>query len=184
MHECSAAGICGIAGIVTAGREVAQLAAGALAVEVNQGVFRVEVEGGADVEMGGHAKGGSGGVVAIVHATQDADEADGVHIPDAGEIGVVAGVKRITGEGEDVVDAEGVRAEQVRLDRHQVAVASGEVDDRLQVKMVAQEAGKGEAAHTYAGHGAVGDVDKLDTQALEMGGAVENLGGVEALGRV
>ncbi len=111
-------------------------------------------------------------------------QADRIHIPDARQVRIVPDAHRVAGQRQDVADAQRVRAQQVGLQRHEVAVARGEVDDGLQVQVVAHQAGEGEAAHAHARHRAIGDVDEADAVLLEPGSAVEYLARIESLRRI
>ena len=88
--------------------------------------------------------------------------------PGAGR--VVADPRRVAGQGEDVADAQGVGAEQLRLERHQVPVAGREVDEALEVEIVLDAERDGEAAHPDAGHRRVADVDEVDARPRRGGG--------------
>ena len=61
-----------------------------------------------------------------------------------------------------------MRAEQLRLERHQVPVAGREVDEALEVEVVLDAERDGQRAHPDAGHGAVADVDEVDAGRLEQ----------------
>ena len=66
--------------------------------------------------------------------------------------GVVADPRRVAGEREDVPDAEGVRAQQLGLERHQVPVAGRDVDEALEVEVVLDPERDGHRAHAHARH--------------------------------
>ena len=68
--------------------------------------------------------------------------------------------------------------------RHQVAVARGEVDDRLEAERLLQQPRQREATHAHARHRAVGDVDELDAQTAQILRAVEHLARVQSLRRI
>ena len=63
---------------------------------------------------------------------------------------------------------ERVRAEQLRLERHEVPVAGREVDDALEVEVVLDPERDGHRAHPDAGHRRVADVDGVDAGGLEQ----------------
>ena len=77
-----------------------------------------------------------------------------------------------------------MRAEQIGLDRHQVAVARREVDDRLEVQPLQNQPRQRQAAHAHARHRAIGDVDELDALALQVRRAIQNLLRIQPLRRV
>ena len=63
-------------------------------------------------------RGRADGVAADVHAAveivHDVDQPDGIHVEDGGCVRIVAQLGRVTGDADEVVDAEGARAQQVR----------------------------------------------------------------------
>ena len=74
----------------------------------------------------------------------------GVHVPDGRGRELVGGAGRIAGQGQDVADAQGVGAQQLRLEGHQVAVARGQVDQALEIEIVLDAEGHGHGAHPDA----------------------------------
>ena len=100
-------------------------------------------------------------VLAPVEPGQDRDEPDGVDVPDARR-GEVADPRRVAGQGQDVADAQGMGAEQLRLERHEVPVAGREVDEALEVEVVLDAERDGDAAHPDPGHGRVADIEEVD----------------------
>ena len=89
-----------------------------------------------DEERGGESYGVAGEVPPLVEALQDADEADGVHVPHRGGIGIVSHPGRVPGQSDDVAHAQRVGPDEVRLNGHEIAVARGEVDDGLQADLL------------------------------------------------
>ena len=106
------------------------------AIPLGRTVGGRRVEGAGDREPGPLADRRAGAVLAPVEPGQDLDEADRVDVPDPRAGRVVADPGRVAGQGEDVPDAEGMGAEQLRLERHQVPVAGREVDEALDVEVV------------------------------------------------
>src|SRR3990170_2322469 len=98
--------------------------------------------------------------------------------------GVAGAGGRVAAQAEDVAQPEHVRAEQVRLEREQVAVSRGDVEDRLQPQLLAEEDGHGERAHAHPRHRAIADVDAIDAGELQLGGASERPTRVQPPGRV
>ena len=76
-----------------------------------------------DGEARGPTDGRAQPVVAVVEALENLDQPNGVDVPHAGGGRVVADAGRVTGQRDDVPDAEGMGADQFRLQRHQVLVA-------------------------------------------------------------
>ena len=126
------------------------------------GVRGGRVERAGDREPGRLADRRTRLVLAAVEPAEDLDEADRVDVPDAGPGRVVADPRRVAGQREDVPDAERVRAEQLRLDRHEVPVAGREVDEALEVEVVLDAERDGHRAHPDPGHRRVADVDEVD----------------------
>ena len=140
--------------------------------------FRGRV-GGRRVERAGDREPGllpdrrAGRVLATVEPREDLDQADRVDVPDAGRARQVADPRRVPGQGQDVADAEGVRAEQLGLERHEVAVARRDVDDALEVEVVLDPERHGQGAHPDPGHRRVADVDHIDAGRLEEPGGLD-----------
>src|SRR5439155_3547350 len=92
------------------------------AVDLMVEVFRRRVDGAGDGEVGRLTNRRPEPVVALVEALQDLDQADRVDIPDPRRRRVVADPWRVTGQRDDVTDAERMRPDQLGLQRHQVLV--------------------------------------------------------------
>ena len=80
-------------------------------------------------------------------------------------VGLVAGLRVVAGEKEEVADAERRRAHHLALQRDAVLVAAGDLQDRLDAG-AEEKARCGQRAHMRARAGAVGDIDRVG-QALE-----------------
>ena len=90
------------------------------------------------------------------------EQADRVEVVDGGGLGVVADLRRIAGDDDEVADADGVRAEQVRHLAEQVPVAPADVEDRLDPVALEQQGAEREVRHARHGARPVGDVDDVD----------------------
>ena len=66
----------------------------------------------------------------------------------------------VAGQAEQVAHAQGVRAQQVTLDRQAVAVTAGHLDDRLQALLDDNGPGS-DAGHAHDGGLVIGDVDRI-----------------------
>src|SRR5262245_9141066 len=77
-----------------------------------------------------------------------------------------------------------MRAHEVGLDPHQVAVTRREVNDRLEVQPLQYEPRQRQTTHAHARHRAIGDIDELDALDLEVRRSVENLLRIQSLGWV
>ena len=78
---------------------------------------------------------------------------DRIDVPDARPGWVVADAWRVAGQREDVAHVERVSAEELRFERHQVAVARREVDEALEVEVVLDAEGDRQRAHADTRHG-------------------------------
>ena len=141
-------------------------------IPLRVGVGRGRIERTRDGERRVVSDWRSGGVFAPIEAIEDLDEADRIDVPDAGRRGVVADPWRIAGQRQDVPHPEGMGAEQLRFERHQVSVARREVDQALEIEIVLDREGHGHAAHPDTRHGRVADVDDVDAGGLEQTGGL------------
>src|SRR5690606_13133907 len=133
------------------------------------------VDGAGDREVRGPTNGRAGRVLAFVHLVDDPDQADRVEVVDGRRVGIVAETWRITGQGQDVPDAGGVRAEQLRLEAHQRPIPGGVVEDRLDTDLALDEVAQGHRAHADTRHGRVGDVDRVHPGFLQETGTLDRL---------
>ena len=110
------------------------------------------VGGHADGEVGAGADGVGADVEAVIEPAHDVDQADGIDVKDSGGVRIVAQLGRVAGEAEDVVQADGRGAQQVRLDAENVAVAAGVMENRLDAGVLLNL--DAEALRAHAGRGA------------------------------
>jgi hypothetical protein len=132
------------------------------AVPLGRRLGRRRVEGAGDREPRPLADRGPGRVLGAVETDEDLDQADRIDIPDARPGRVVTDPGRIAGQGDDVPDPQGVRAEQLRLERHQVPVAGRAMDEALEIEVVLDRECDRQRAHPDPGHRRVGHVDDVD----------------------
>src|ERR1051325_6695537 len=125
-----------------------------------------------------------GPVHALVELLDDLDEPDRIDVPYAGRAWIAAHARRIAAQRDHAPNAERMGAEQLRLQRHQIAVARGEVDQRLDAHTLFGQRGEGDTSHAHAGHRAIADVDAIRASGLDQRRAFEHLGRVEAARRV
>ncbi len=111
----------------------------------------------------------AGQVVPGVEGGGDAHQADGVDVEDPGGGRVVTLARRVAGQGQDGPHAQCPGPEQLRLEPQQVPVAAGEVEDRLDPAALLDDGRQGDGAHAHAGHGRVGDVDRVDRAGQRPG---------------
>ena len=153
---------------VRAGRELALEA-----VPLGRRVGGGRVERAGDGEPGPLADRAAGLVLGAVEPGQDLDQPDRIDVPDPGPGRVVADPRRVAGQRDDVADAERMRAEQLRLEGHQVPVARRAVDEALEVEVVLDPERDGQRAHPDPGHRRVGDVDEVDAGVAQEPGGLD-----------
>src|ERR1035441_7162838 len=93
--------------------------------------FQAGVHAHSNEQRGLRADGVAANIQAVVEVVDDVDEADGVDVEDRRGVGVKAHARRIAGDADEVAHPRGVRAQQLRLDAQNVAVAAAEVAHRL-----------------------------------------------------
>ena len=112
----------------------------------------------------------------IAHPDRGFDQRAGVEIEHRLGVGLIAGARIVAAQHQEVADAERRRADQIALQREAVAVAAGQLQDRLDAVLV-QDRRSGERAEMRARAGPVGDVDgvgdvlerhRLDQQLLRV----------------
>ena len=91
-------------------------------------------------------------------------------------VGLVAGLRVVAGEQEQVANAECGGAHHLALQRDAVFVAAGDLQDRLDAR-ANEQARRGQRAHMRARPGAVGDIDRIG-EALDPRGLLQKFGGV------
>ena len=77
-------------------------------------IERAGIGAHADQQRGLRAHGIAADVQAVIQIVDDVDQADGVHVEHRGRVGIGAHARRIAGDADQVADADGVRAEQLR----------------------------------------------------------------------
>ena len=100
----------------------------------------------------------------VAQALRGFDQRPRVDIEHRLGVGLVAGLRVVAGEHQEVVDAERRRAHEVALQRDAVAVAAGELQDRLDARPE-EERRRGKRAHVRPRAGAVGQIDRVGEPA-------------------
>jgi hypothetical protein len=131
------------------------------------------VEGAGDGEAGRLSDGRAGLVLAHVQAPNDLDQADGVDVPYGPGRELVGRPRRIAGQREDVADAQGVGAEQLGFEGHEVSVARRQVDQAFEVEVVLDAEGHGHGAHSDPSRRRVADVHQVHAGLLQEPGGLE-----------
>ena len=93
---------------------------------------------------------------------RDVGQADGVDIENGGRVGISAHARRIAGDADQIIDADGVGAQQFALDAQNIAVAAAEVQHGFDFGMLLDELAGDLRAHAGAGAGAIRHVDAID----------------------
>ena len=113
---------------------------------------------------------------AVVHGGDEAGEAQRVEVADGRRQALVgADAQRIPAQGQDRPHAERPRSEQVGLERHDVAVAAGELEDRLDA-LVDQQHRAGHGGELDRGGLVVGHVDRVDRPGERAGARAHDVG--------
>ena len=105
-------------------------------------------------------------VLAAVEVGDQLRQSDRVDLVDAARARVVADLRRVAGDREDVADTFCVRAEQHRLEAHHRPVARREMRDRLEPALALDRRRHHERAHAGARRRVVVDVDESDASGL------------------
>src|SRR5947209_18217725 len=91
-------------------------------------------------------------IEALVELFDDLDEPDRIHVPDTARTRSQAVTRRVTGERDHVAYAQRVRAQEVRLERHGVPIARGEVDEGFETNALFDQGSEGDTVHAHARH--------------------------------
>ncbi len=99
---------------------------------------------------------------AAVQAALDGGHADRIGVEHAGGVRIVAQLRWIAGDEEQVADSAGGAGQQVGLHADEVAVAAAEVEDCLDARLPLNVVRGNQRGDARAGPRAVGDVDRVD----------------------
>ena len=138
-------------------------------------IRRAGIGGDADGEVGGSADRVSPDVEAVVKALHKVDEADGVDIEDSGSVRIVSKLGRVACDAEEVVQADGRGAEQVRLNAEDVAVAACVVKNGLNAGVLLNLDAEALATHASRCARRIGNMDGVDAEAGEQARAFDFL---------
>ncbi len=115
-------------------------------------------------------------IESAIQIADDVDQPDGIHIEDRGGVGIVAHLRRIAGNADQIANADGAGAQQVRLDAQHVAVATGVVQDGLDADLLLHQKTERLVAHARRGARAVGNIDAVHADRLQEARAFDLLG--------
>ena len=77
-----------------------------------------------------------------------------------------------------------MRAEELRLEGHEVAVPGREVDEHLKAEVAPDGEAHGDGAHAHPGHGAVADVDEIGAGVADERSRLDGALDAHAAGRI
>ena len=120
-----------------------------------------------DHERGRVADGIAADIEPAIQVVNDVDQADGIHVEDRGGIGIVAHLRRIAGDADQVADADGAGAQQVRLNAQHIAIAAGVMQDGLDADLLLHQQAQRLIAHAGRGARTVGDIDRIHADRLQ-----------------
>ena len=112
----------------------------------------------------------------VIQVVDDVHQADGVHVEHRGGVGIVAHLRRIAGDADQVANSQRARAQQVRLNAQHVAVAAGVVQDRLDADLLRHHQAQRLVAQSRRSARAVGNVDGIHAHRLQVARALDFLG--------
>ena len=68
-------------------------------------------------------------VEAAIQVVNDIHQTDGIHVEDGGRVGIVAHLRRVAGNANQVADTHGGGAQEIGLNAEDIPVAAGVVQD-------------------------------------------------------
>ncbi len=146
-------------------------------------VQRSRVGAHADQQGGPRAHRVAANVEARIQIVDDIHQADRIHVEHRRGIQIGAHAGRVAGNTDQVADAYGVAAEQLRLDAQNIAVPAAEVVHGLDSRLLLNQLAGGQRAHPGAGARTVGHVDAVDAVFLAQPRPGDLLGRVHAARR-
>jgi len=120
----------------------------------------------------------------VVQPRDDVGQANGVDVEHQRRVRVVTALAGIAGEQDQVADADRVRAQQIRLNSEQVAVAAGILQRRLEARRLLDEHRQRERAHPCAAAQPVADGHQIDAARGEAARIRDRRRRVVPLGRL
>src|SRR5262249_31011035 len=75
-------------------------------------------------------------VDSLVEALDNADQADGIDVPHRPDPWVGARAHVVAGQREDVANSQRMHSQQVRLQRHEIAVSTREMEKRFEANLL------------------------------------------------
>ncbi len=122
-------------------------------------------------------------VQAPVQVVHDVDQADRVHVEHRRRVGIVAHLRRIAGDADQIVNAQRRRAQQVRLHAQHIAVAAGVVQDGFDADFLLHQQRQRLVAHARRGPRAVRNIDRVHAHRFQETRAFNFLADIGSLGR-
>ena len=105
---------------------------------------------------------------ALVEPFLHGRHADRIGVEHAGGMRIVAQLRRVAGDEEDVPHAAGGAGQQVGLHADQIAVAAAEMQDRLDLGLAENPLGGDQRRNARRCAGPVGDVDRSEAAIAEV----------------
>ena len=115
-------------------------------------------------------------VTACIEGRHLLDQLDGFVLINGASIGLIARSDRVTGQAQQVADAQGMGAEQVALKTDPIAITACQLPDRLQTG-IHQQPTDGQAAHAHHRTAAIGDIQGVDATPQVLGHR-QGMGGI------
>ena len=120
---------------------------------------------------------------AVEHGDQF-DQAFRLHVPDTGRVGIAAQRRRVARQRDHRANPLHVPTQQIRLERHQVPVARGEVNDRLHTRPALYLRRKRQRAHPHRRHRIIAHIDAIHAGFAQGFGGSDPILGCKPVGRI
>jgi hypothetical protein len=117
----------------------------------------------------------------LVQIARNTGQSDGIHVKDGCGIGIGTHLRGVAGEAENILEPDGCRAQQIALNRKQVAVAAGVVQHGFDAHALLNLYAQAHRAHPGTGAWRVGHVDGIDAKLMQLFRAFQLFCAVKAL---
>ncbi len=108
-----------------------------------------------------------------VQVVNDVDQADRVHVEDCRSVGIVAHLRRIAGNADQILDADRCGAQQIALNAEHVAVAASVVQNGIDADLALDQKRKRLIAHARRSPRAVGDIYRVHAHRFQKARAFD-----------
>ena len=113
----------------------------------------------------------------------DVHQPDRIHVEYRGRVRIIAHLRRIACDADEVANAHRGRAQQIRLDAEHIAIAAGVMQDRFNPHLALNDQRQGLVRDARRSARAVGNVDAIDAHRLQKARAFDFLADVGAFRR-